>query len=100
MRWQIGRILPPDIKANFSPSEVSRVFNVLKISYRRRLFSLFFVVSCFQEEWFSNYCTSLSNYMRSIGPTGGLNLLQDLKPPKTLYLEVSYKKIFLGETCS
>lgn len=30
--------------------------------------------------------------MRSIGGEGGLDLTQDLKPPKTLYIEV---KVFL-----
>ena len=30
----------------------------------------------------------LANYMRSIGDHGGLDLTQDLKPPKTLYIEV------------
>lgn len=34
----------------------------------------------------------LANYMRSIGGEGGLDLTQDLKPPKTLYIEV---KVFL-----
>lgn len=29
--------------------------------------------------------------MRSIGPDGGLNLLQDLKPPKSLYIEVNFR---------
>ena len=32
----------------------------------------------------------LANYMRSIGGEGGLDLTQDLKPPKTLYIEVSF----------
>ncbi|XP_065207796.1 DNA replication complex GINS protein PSF1-like [Planococcus citri] len=61
MRWQIGSILPPEIKFSLSPAE---------------------------EQWFSNYCKSLASYMRSIGPDGGLNLLQDLKPPKSLFIEV------------
>ncbi|XKL66590.1 hypothetical protein PGB90_010010 [Kerria lacca] len=61
MRWQIGSILPAEMKCNFSPSE---------------------------EQWLSNYNKSLASYMRTIGPNGGLNLLQNLKPPKSLYVVV------------
>lgn len=44
---------------------------------------------CEQEvQWFSKYNKMLANYMRSIGGEGGLDLTQDLKPPKTLYIEV------------
>lgn len=43
-------------------------------------------------QWFSKYNKMLANYMRSIGGEGGLDLTQDLKPPKTLYIEV---KVFL-----
>lgn len=48
--------------------------------------------SSFQVQWFSKYNKMLANYMRSIGGEGGLDLTQDLKPPKTLYIEV---KVFL-----
>ncbi|KAK7582455.1 hypothetical protein V9T40_013900 [Parthenolecanium corni] len=61
MRWQIGSILPPEMKTNLSPSE---------------------------EQWLANYSKSLASYMKTIGPDGGLNLLQDLKPPKSLYIVV------------
>lgn len=44
--------------------------------------------SFFQVHWFSKYNKMLANYMRSIGGEGGLDLTQDLKPPKTLYIEV------------
>ncbi|KAF0301796.1 DNA replication complex GINS protein PSF1 [Amphibalanus amphitrite] len=37
--------------------------------------------------WFAEYSRSLAGYMRSIGETG-LNLTDDLKPPKQLYIEV------------
>ncbi|RZC40149.1 DNA replication complex GINS protein PSF1 [Asbolus verrucosus] len=60
MRWQFGSILPPDVKANLSASEI---------------------------EWFSQYSNSLVHYMRSIGEDG-INLAVDLKPPKSLYIEV------------
>lgn len=60
MRWEFGSILPADIKSNLSPSEV---------------------------EWFSKYSRTLAGYMRSIGEDG-VNLAVDLKPPKSLYIEV------------
>jgi len=42
-----------------------------------------------QVQWFTEYNKCLAMYMRSIGGHGGLDLTQDLKPPKTLYIEVS-----------
>ena len=44
--------------------------------------------STIQVQWFTRYNKCLANYMRSIGEQGGLDLTQDLKPPKTLYIEV------------
>lgn len=61
MRWEFGSVLPPEVKFNMSEQEV---------------------------QWFSKYNKMLANYMRSIGGEGGLDLTQDLKPPKTLYIEV------------
>ncbi|KAH3858883.1 DNA replication complex GINS protein PSF1-like isoform X2 [Dreissena polymorpha] len=61
MRWEFGSVLPQDIKYNLSEQEV---------------------------QWFNKYNKCLANYMRSIGGTGGLDLTQDMKPPKTLYIEV------------
>ncbi|VVC29162.1 Hypothetical protein CINCED_3A004451 [Cinara cedri] len=61
MRWEIGAILPSDVRQNLSQSEI---------------------------EWFNNYCKSLVSYMKTIGPDTGLNLTQDTKPPKSLYTEV------------
>nr|XP_023013743.1 DNA replication complex GINS protein PSF1-like [Leptinotarsa decemlineata] len=60
MRWEFGSILPTEIKANLSASEI---------------------------DWFSKYSRSLAAYMRSIGEEG-VNLSVDLKPPKALYVEV------------
>jgi len=37
----------------------------------------------------------LASYMRSIGDAGGLDLTQDMKPPKTLYIEVSTPNLLL-----
>lgn len=61
MRWEFGSVLPPDIKTNLSEKEV---------------------------QWFNRYNRSLANYMRSIGGMGGLDLTQDMTPPKSLYIEV------------
>lgn len=61
MRWQFGSTLPADIKENLSVSE---------------------------QAWFNNYSKSLAKYMRSVGEEDGLDLMQDMKPPKTLYMEV------------
>lgn len=61
MRWEFGSILPADVKYNLSEAEI---------------------------QWFSNYSKTLASYMRSIGDSHGLNLMQDLKPPKSLYIEV------------
>lgn len=61
MRWDFGSILPPDVKYNLSEQEV---------------------------QWFTDYNKCLATYMRSIGGYGGLDLTQDLRPPKTLYIEV------------
>ena len=41
-----------------------------------------------QLQWFNNYNRMLANYMRAIGDSGGLDLTQDMKPPKSLYVEV------------
>nr|CAI5867094.1 unnamed protein product [Callosobruchus analis] len=60
MRWEFGSILPADIKSNLSPAEI---------------------------EWFAKYSRILATYMRSLGDDG-LNLAVDLKPPKSLYIEV------------
>ncbi|CAL1528415.1 unnamed protein product [Lymnaea stagnalis] len=61
MRWEFGSVLPPDVKYNMCEQEV---------------------------QWFNQYNRLLANYMRSIGESGGLDLTQDMKPPKTLYVLV------------
>ncbi|XP_038075509.1 DNA replication complex GINS protein PSF1-like [Patiria miniata] len=60
MRWEFGSVLPADVKQNLSDQEF---------------------------QWFTKYNKSLASYMRSLG-TGGLDLTQDRKPPKSLYIEV------------
>lgn len=43
----------------------------------------------FQLQWFNQYKKSLANFMRSVGGGDGLDITQDMKPPKSLYIEVS-----------
>ena len=61
MRWQFGAILPDEIKATCCEVEI---------------------------QWFNNYSKNLATYMSSIGDGIGLNLTEDLKPPKSLFVEV------------
>ena len=41
-----------------------------------------------QLQWFSHYKKSLASFMRSLGGGEGLDITQDMKPPKSLYIEV------------
>lgn len=43
---------------------------------------------CFQVDWFNGYKMSLAT-MRSLAGDQGLDITQDVKPPKSLYIEVS-----------
>ncbi|KAL7306496.1 hypothetical protein TKK_0001195 [Trichogramma kaykai] len=59
-RWELGSIIPPEISKNLIKPEA---------------------------QWFHNYNKSLATYMRTIGEDG-LNILNDIQPPKSLYIEV------------
>eukprot|EP00112_Aurelia_sp_Birch-Aquarium-sp1_P023896 Seg731.12 transcript_id=Seg731.12/GoldUCD/mRNA.D3Y31 product="DNA replication complex GINS protein PSF1" protein_id=Seg731.12/GoldUCD/D3Y31 len=59
-RWDIGSVVPPEIKLNLCEQEV---------------------------QWFNKYNKSLANYMKSVAGIG-FDLTQHMKPPKTLYIEV------------
>nr|XP_045624827.1 DNA replication complex GINS protein PSF1-like isoform X2 [Procambarus clarkii]XP_045624831.1 DNA replication complex GINS protein PSF1-like isoform X2 [Procambarus clarkii] len=61
MRWEFGSILPAEIRANICEPEI---------------------------QWFNRYNKNLALYMRSLGEGTGLDLTQDTKPPKNLYVEV------------
>ena len=61
-RWHFGSVLPADIKANICEPEV---------------------------QFFIKYNKSLAAYMKSIGEGSySLDLTQNLKPPKNLYIQV------------
>ncbi|KFW62111.1 DNA replication complex GINS protein PSF1, partial [Pygoscelis adeliae] len=61
LRWEYGSVLPNAVQFHMSAEEV---------------------------EWFNQYKKSLATYMRSVGGEEGLDLTQDIKPPKSLYIEV------------
>ncbi|KFO84883.1 DNA replication complex GINS protein PSF1, partial [Buceros rhinoceros silvestris] len=61
LRWEYGSVLPSTIQFHMSAEEV---------------------------DWFNRYKKSLATYMRSVGGEEGLDLTQDIKPPKSLYIEV------------
>lgn len=61
MRWEYGSVLPPSVRFHLSVEEF---------------------------EWFNHYKKSLASYMGSVGGEEGLDLTQDTKPPKSLYIEV------------
>lgn len=61
IRWELGSILPPEVKVNLSKNEL---------------------------EWFTKYSKMLALYMSTIGDNIGLNITQDVKPPQSFYIEV------------
>ncbi|XP_045835910.1 DNA replication complex GINS protein PSF1 isoform X2 [Meles meles] len=61
LRWEYGSVLPNALRFHMSAEEM---------------------------EWFNRYKKSLATYMRSLGGDEGLDITQDMKPPKSLYIEV------------
>lgn len=61
LRWEFGPIIPVDIKQALCEPEV---------------------------QFFNNYSKSLAAYMRSVGDGQGIDLTGNLRPPKSLYIEV------------
>ncbi|XP_066936091.1 DNA replication complex GINS protein PSF1-like [Clytia hemisphaerica] len=60
-RWDIGSVLPQDVKLNLVEQEV---------------------------KWFTEYNKSLAKYMMSTAGGHGIDLTQNMTPPKSLYIEV------------
>uniref|UniRef100_F6ZC28 DNA replication complex GINS protein PSF1 n=1 Tax=Equus caballus TaxID=9796 RepID=F6ZC28_HORSE len=60
LRWEYGSVLPNALRFHMSAEEM---------------------------EWFNHYKKSLATYMRSLGGDEGLDITQDMKPPKSLYIE-------------
>lgn len=61
VRWHLGPTLTEDIKKSLTEPEV---------------------------QWFNNYSKLLATYMYSVGEEYGINLTADIKPPKSLFIEV------------
>nr|XP_057915380.1 DNA replication complex GINS protein PSF1 isoform X1 [Doryrhamphus excisus] len=61
LRWEYGSVLPANVRFHMSAEEL---------------------------QWFACYKKSLAAFMRSLGGGGGLDITQDMKPPKSLYIEV------------
>ncbi|MGH0149416.1 UNVERIFIED_CONTAM: hypothetical protein FKN15_015689 [Acipenser sinensis] len=61
LRWEYGSVLPTSIRFHMCAEEL---------------------------EWFNQYKKSLATYMRSLGGDEGLDITQDMQPPKSLYIEV------------
>ncbi|XP_008428720.1 DNA replication complex GINS protein PSF1 [Poecilia reticulata] len=61
LRWEYGSVLPANVRFHMSAEEV---------------------------QWFGQYKKSLASFMRSIGGQEGLDVTQDMKPPKSLYIQV------------
>ncbi|VDK48115.1 unnamed protein product [Anisakis simplex] len=59
-RWKFGEVLPSDIKANLCQAEM---------------------------DWFNQYTTMLAEYQGSVGENG-VNLMTNMKPPKSLFTQV------------
>ncbi|CAN9502446.1 unnamed protein product [Ophioblennius macclurei] len=60
LRWEYGSVLPANVRFHMCAEEL---------------------------QWFSQYKKSLATFMRSLGGDG-LDITQDVKPPKSLYIEV------------
>ncbi|XP_077351082.1 DNA replication complex GINS protein PSF1 isoform X2 [Festucalex cinctus] len=61
VRWEYGSVLPANVRFHMSAEEV---------------------------QWFARYKKSLASFMRSLGAGGGLDVTQDMKAPKSLYVQV------------
>ncbi|XP_052754681.1 DNA replication complex GINS protein PSF1-like isoform X2 [Galleria mellonella] len=64
LRWEFGSVLPTDVRELLSDDEYL---------------------------WFTKYSTNLASYMRSLGQDigyNGIDLTENLKPPKSLFIEV------------
>ncbi|KAI9514890.1 DNA replication complex GINS protein PSF1 [Dissostichus eleginoides] len=60
LRWEYGSVLPANVRFHMCAEEV---------------------------QWFSHYKKSLASFMRSLGGGEGLDITQDMKPPKSLYIQ-------------
>ncbi|XP_077351081.1 DNA replication complex GINS protein PSF1 isoform X1 [Festucalex cinctus] len=85
VRWEYGSVLPANVRFHMSAEEVGRLAALGStgrppswLTCRRRA----------QVQWFARYKKSLASFMRSLGAGGGLDVTQDMKAPKSLYVQV------------
>lgn len=61
LRWEFGPVIPNDIKDNMCDPEIT---------------------------FYKSYSKLMNNYMKSIGNGYSLDITSDIRPPKSLYIEV------------
>ncbi|XP_061693540.1 DNA replication complex GINS protein PSF1 isoform X1 [Syngnathoides biaculeatus] len=85
LRWEYGSVLPANVRFHMSAEEVSAPDEIRRpASADPPARSLV----CAQLRWFGRYKKSLACFMRSVGGGGGLDVTQDTKAPKSLYIQV------------
>ena len=94
MRWQFGAVLPADVKVAVYFKEDSQYWilselNIMNVlMFGQHNFEIFQANLCEPEQtFFTKYNRNLASYMRSVG-VGGVDLMTDQMPPKSLYIEV------------
>ncbi|XP_070657330.1 DNA replication complex GINS protein PSF1 isoform X1 [Bos indicus] len=80
LRWEYGSVLPSALRFHMSAEEYNSECQDSAFlgpeSHSGKM------------DWFNRYKKSLATYMRSLGGDEGLDITQDMKPPKSLYIEV------------
>ncbi|XP_061823416.1 DNA replication complex GINS protein PSF1 isoform X1 [Nerophis lumbriciformis] len=85
LRWEYGSVLPASVRFHMNAEEVRATCERLT---RMSTTVSHIYAGCVQLQWFACYKKSLASFMRSLGGGGGLDITQDMKPPKSLYIEV------------
>lgn len=87
LRWEYGSVLPANVRFHMCAEEVSDITSCLPSAFIVTEVSVVLPV-CVQLQWFGRYKKSLASFMRSLGGEEGLDITQDTKPPKSLYIQV------------
>ncbi|XP_035865314.1 DNA replication complex GINS protein PSF1 isoform X1 [Phyllostomus discolor] len=91
LRWEYGSVLPNVLRFHMSAEEGSPNSGLMT---RTGPWPVRNWAAPQEIEWFNHYKKSLATYMRSLGGDEGLDITQDMKPPKSLYIEVRCLKDF------
>ncbi|XP_077585244.1 DNA replication complex GINS protein PSF1 isoform X1 [Stigmatopora nigra] len=86
LRWEYGSVLPANVRFHMSAEEVSAEAGRPLTPCRPLTPGP--PLSCAQLQWFARYKKSLAGFMRSLGGGGGLDVTQETKAPKSLYVQV------------